>query len=160
MVSEAELSRAVASGDVSSVELLTVFGTTSISEIFSRLNRNADGYIDFGEVVAFIEGLGGDLTSQLVGFPARPPRSLAGFAMNLFDAVSRDLSRATVSPEERSRTIPICTDYVTTRSFDLVAADYEFLMESARRSTRAFLLEYDQAAASGDRLASRQDVRE
>lgn len=150
MVSEAELSRAVASGDVSSVELLTVFGTTSISEIFSRLNRNADGYIDFGEVVAFIEGLGGDLTSQLVGFPARPPRSLAGFAMNLFDAVSRDLSRATVSPEERSRTIPICTDYVTTRSFDLVAADYEFLMESARRSTRAFLLEYDQAAASGD----------
>ena len=136
--------RAVESGEVTSVELLTVFGTTSVQEIFSALNRNADGYIDFSEVVAFIETLGGDLTTQLVGFPARPPRSLAGFAANLFDAVTRDLSRAALSPSDRSRTVPICTDYVTTRSFDLVAADFEFLVESARRSTRAFLLEYDQ----------------
>jgi len=144
LVSESELVRAVESGEVTSVELLTVFGTTSVPEIFSTLNRNADGYIDFSEVVAFIEVLGGDLTTQLVGFPARPPRTLAGFAANLFDAVTRDLSRAALSPSDRGRTVPICTDYVTTRSFDLVAADFEFLVESARRSTRAFLLEYDQ----------------
>ncbi len=144
LVSESELVRAVESGEVSSVELLTVFGTTSVHEIFSTLNRNADGFIDFSEVVAFIETLGGDLTTQLVGFPARPPRTLAGFAANLFDAVSRDLSRAAFSPTDRVRTVPICTDYVTTRSFDLVPADFEFLVESARRSTRAFLLEYDQ----------------
>ena len=148
VISEAELSRAVESGDVTSVELLTVFGTTSIPEIFAALNRNADGYIDFAEVVALIEKLGGDLTAQLVGFPARPPRSLAGFAANLFDAVSRDLSRATISPTDRARTVPICTDYVGTRSFDLGPADYEFLVESARRSTRAFLLEYDQQQLS------------
>ncbi|MGB2977688.1 MAG: patatin-like phospholipase family protein [Propionicimonas sp.] len=144
LVSEAELGQAVESGEVTSVELLTVFGTTSIREIFSTLNRNDDGYIDFSEVVAFIETLGGDLTTQLVGFPARPPRTLAGFAANLFDAVSRDLSRTTFSPSDRARTVPICTDYVTTRSFDLEPPDFEFLVESARRSTRAFLLEYDQ----------------
>lgn len=147
LISQAELERAVESGDVTSVELLTVFGTTSIPEIFATLNRDADGAIDFAEVVAFIESLGGDLTTQLVGFPARPPHSLVGFASNLFDAVSRDLSRATFTPSDRDRTVPICTDYVTTRSFDLVAADFEFLVESARRSTRAFLLEYDQTRA-------------
>lgn len=144
LVSESELLGAVESGEVTSVELLTIFGTTSVPEIFSTLNRNADGYIDFSEVVAFIETLGGDLTTQLVGFPARPPRSMAGFAANLFDAVTRDLSRAALSPGDRSRTVPICTDYVTTRTFDLEPADFEFLVESARRSTRAFLLEYDQ----------------
>lgn len=144
-ISEAELDRAVEAGDVSSVELLSVFGTTSVPEVFASLNRNADGHIDFGEVVAFIESLGGDLTTQLVGFPARPPRTLAGFAMNLFDAVCRDLSRANYSETDRARTVPICTDYITTQSFDLVRADYEFLLDSARRSTRAFLLEYDHA---------------
>ncbi|MGB7962032.1 MAG: patatin-like phospholipase family protein, partial [Propionicimonas sp.] len=144
LVSEAELVHAVESGDVTSVELLTVFGTTSVHEVFATLNRNADGYIDFSEVVAFIETLGGDLTTQLVGFPARPPRTMVGFAANLFDAVSRDLGRAAFTPGDRSRTVPICTDYVTTRSFDLEPADFEFLVESARRGTRAFLLEYDQ----------------
>ena len=144
LVSEAELVRAVESGEVTSVELLTVFGTTSVPEIFSTLNRNADGYIDFSEVVAFIETFGGDLTTQLVGFPARPPRTMVGFAANLFDAVTRDLSRASFSPSDHFRTVPICTDYVTTRSFDLEPPDFEFLVESARRSTRAFLLEYDE----------------
>ena len=70
--------------------------------------------------------------------------NLLFFAANLFDAVTRDLSRADSSPTDRMRTVPICTDYVTTRSFDLEAPDFEFLVESARRSTRAFLLEYDQ----------------
>ena len=144
LISEAELVVAVESGEVTSVELLTVFGTTSIQEIFATLNRDADGYIDYNEVVAFIETLGGDLTTQLVGFPARPPRTMVSFAANLFDAVTRDLSRADSSPTDRMRTVPICTDYVTTRSFDLEAPDFEFLVESARRSTRAFLLEYDQ----------------
>jgi len=144
LISLDELERAVDSGEVSSVELLTVFGTTSVGEVFAELNRNGDGMIDFGEVVAFIEALGGDLTTQLVGFPARPPRTLAGFAANLFDAVSRDLSRATYSPTSRARTVPICTDYVGTQAFDLARADYAFLVDSARRSTRAFLLEYDQ----------------
>jgi len=152
-ISEAELERAVEVGDVSSVELLSVFGTTSVPEIFASLNKNADGHIDFGEVVAFIETLGVDLTTHLVGFPARPPRTLAGFAANLFDAVTRDLSRANYSPADRERTIPICTDYVTTQSFDLVAADYEFLVDSARRSTKAFLIEHEHlraAAALGE----------
>jgi len=58
--------------------------------------------------------------------------------------VSRDLSRATYSPTSRARTVPICTDYVGTQAFDLARADYAFLVDSARRSTRAFLLEYDQ----------------
>lgn len=142
-VTEDELRAAIESGDVSSVELLTVFGTTSVSEIFAALNRNADGHVDFGEVVAFIESIGGDLTTHLVGFPARPPRTIGGFAANIFDAVSRDLTRATYTPMDRVRTIPICTDYVTTQSFDLTPPDFEFLVESARRSTRAFLLDYE-----------------
>ncbi|MGM0384653.1 MAG: patatin-like phospholipase family protein [Actinomycetota bacterium] len=152
-ISEAELERAVEVGDVSSVELLSVFGTTSVPEVFASLNRNDDGHIDFAEVVAFLETLGVDLTTHLVGFPARPPRSLAGFAANLFDAVTRDLSRANSAPADRVRTVPVCTDYVTTQSFDLVAADFEFLLDSARRSTRAFLLEHEEKRSGTDAIA-------
>ena len=43
----------------------------------------------------------------------------------------------------RLRTVPIGTDYVGTQTFDLEARDMEFLLESARRATKAFLLEYD-----------------
>ena len=69
--------------------------------------------------------------------------TIGGFAANIFDAVSRDLTRATYTPMDRVRTIPICTDYVTTQSFDLPPPDFEFLVESARRSTSAFLLDYE-----------------
>lgn len=152
-----ELERVVDAGDVSSVELLSIFGTTSIPEIFASLNRDGDGGIEFSEIVSFIESTGVDLTTHLVGFPARPPRTLTGFAANIFDAVSRDLTRANYTSMDRARTVPICTDYVTTQSFDLEARDYEFLVESARRSTRAFLLEYD-AEHAQDGAAASQDV--
>lgn len=146
-ITESELEGVVEAGDVTSVELLSIFGTTSIPEIFASLNRDGDGGIEFGEIMNFIEASGVDLTTHLVGFPARPPRTLAGFANNIFDAVSRDLTRANYTPTDRARTVPICTDYITTQSFDLEARDYEFLVESARRSTRAFLLEYDEGRA-------------
>lgn len=144
VISEQELSAAIEAGDISSVELLSIFGTTSPAEIFAAVNRDENNLLDFGELVQFIESVGVDVTTQLVGFPARPPTSLLGFASNLLDAMSRDLTRANHAPGDRERTIPIGTDYVTTQTFDLASQDLEFLLDSARRATRAFLLEYDE----------------
>jgi hypothetical protein len=148
LITEAELAAAVEAGDVSSVGLLSIFGTTSVPEIFATLNRDENGGISFAEVFAYVESIGVDLTTQLVGFPARPPRTLLAFANNLMDAISRDLTRANFTSQDRVRTVPISTDYVTTQSFNLEARDLEFLVESARRSTRAFLLEFDASGRS------------
>lgn len=144
LISKDEFQRAVDVGNVTADELRAGFGVGSGSELFDELNIDGNEYIDFWEVVAFIEARGGDLTTQLVGFPARPPKNLVTFAGNLFDAVCRDLSRANYSPHDEFRTVAICTDYVTTRTFDLAQADLDFLVASAWRSTTAFLRDYDE----------------
>ncbi|MEZ5116620.1 MAG: patatin-like phospholipase family protein [Candidatus Nanopelagicales bacterium] len=138
-----ELTAAIEHGGISSVELLDIFGTTSVPEIFAAINEDGSDAIDFGELVNFIESVGVDVTTQLVGFPERPPKTLLEFAGNLLDAMSRDLTRANHTPDDRARTIPIATDYVGTQTFNLEPRDMEFLLESARRATKAFLLEYD-----------------
>ncbi|MFM8871406.1 MAG: hypothetical protein ACKOFD_07510, partial [Actinomycetota bacterium] len=84
-----------------------------------------------------------DVTTQLVGFPARPPKNMLEFALNMLEAVSRDLTRANHTSDDYDRTIPINTDSVGTTTFDLVQADLDFLIDTGFAHTRAFLDDYD-----------------
>ena len=93
-ITKAELNAAIASGGLSTDELTTIFGTASPDDIFNRMNVAGDDAIDFGEVLAFLESIGLDVTTQLVGFPARPPKNMLEFALNMLEAVTRDLTRA------------------------------------------------------------------
>ena len=70
---------------------------------------------------------------------SRPPKNIVEFAMNLLEAVSRDLTRSNQTSEDRPRTIPINTDYVGTTTFNLVEADLKWMIESGRVHTKAFL---------------------
>ena len=53
--------------------------------------------------------------------------------------VSRDLTRSNQTSDDRPRTIPISTDYIGTTTFNLVDADLQFMIESGRKHTKAFL---------------------
>jgi len=103
------------------------------------MNVAGDDAIDFGEVLAFLESIGLDVTTQLVGFPARPPKNMLEFALNMLEAVTRDLTRANQGLGDRDRIVPIDTDYVGTTTFDLVQADLDFMVNSGRNHTKAFL---------------------
>ena len=134
-----QLAVAITKSGISDSELLAVFKSTDSKEIFSSIDKDADGKIDFSEVINFLESIGVDVTTQLVGFPARHPKTVLDFALNMLEAVSRDLTRANYQSIDRQRTVPINTDYVGTTTFDLEQADLEFLIETGRRHTRSFL---------------------
>jgi arachidonate 5-lipoxygenase len=134
-----ELSDALIGGQLSPSELSDAFGSINVDEIFAHLDEDKSGVMDFGELLAFLESRGVDTTTQLVGFAARQPRSTAEFALNLLEAVSRDLTRANHDADDRARTVGINTDYIGTQSFELEEGDYEFLLATGRLATRAFL---------------------
>lgn len=137
-----ELESAIQQCGISDSELLSLFGTTDVREVFESIDYSKDGNIDFGEVLNFLESVGVDVTTQLVGFPARQATSFVDFALNMLEAVNRDLTRANLRVQDRLRTAPINTDYVGTTTFDLVADDFDFLVETGRRHVRGFLDEY------------------
>jgi hypothetical protein len=141
-----ELESAIRACGVSEPELLAVFGTTEVRKILDSIDTDDDGNIDFNEVLNFLESVGVDVTTQLVGFPARPTASVLDFALNMLEAVNRDLTRANFRAQDRLRTAPINTDYVGTTTFDLVKDDFEFLVETGRRHAQGFLDEYRRRA--------------
>jgi arachidonate 5-lipoxygenase len=134
-----ELEAAIKRCNITETELLSAFGSTDGSKIFDSIDADGDGNLDFAEVLNFLESMGVDVTTQLVGFPARPTASVLDFALNMLDAVNRDLTRANFRAQDRFRIVPINTDYVGTTTFDLTKDDLDFLVETGRRHTRGFL---------------------
>jgi len=138
-ISRAELRATLTDGSFSREDTVLIFGTDDVDEIFEHMNADGGETIEFGELLSFLETRGLDVTTSLVGFPARPPKNIVDFAMNLIEAVSRDLTRSNQTSDDRPRTIPISTDYIGTTTFNLVDADLQFMIESGRKHTRAFL---------------------
>jgi Ca2+-binding EF-hand superfamily protein len=138
-ISEDELVSAIDRAGLTGEQLLAAFATTDVGAIFSHIDKDADKKIDFAEILNFLESIGIDITTKLVGFPARHPKTVVDFAMNLLEAVSRDLTRANQQPIDQRRTSPINTDYVGTTTFDLEKDDLDFLIETGRIHTQSFL---------------------
>jgi arachidonate 5-lipoxygenase len=138
-ISRDELRATLSDGSFSAQDTVLIFGTSDVDEIFEHMNADGGDTIEFGELLSFLETRGLDVTTSLVGFPARPPKNIVDFAMNLIEAVSRDLTRSNQTGDDRPRTIPISTDYVGTTTFNLVDADLQFMIESGRKHTKAFL---------------------
>jgi len=136
-ISASELASAITGVDRD--DLLNVFGSADSAEIFAKVNTDGSDTIEFGELLAFLETIGLDITTQLVGFPARPPRNTLEFAMNMLEAVNRDLARSTQGLGDRDRTIPINTDYIGTTTFDLTQEDLNFMVATGRQHAKAFL---------------------
>lgn len=136
-ITESELEDALGSVDPSDVT--RVFGVTGASNVFAMLDLDGSGAVEFGEILSHVESIGLDVTTQLVGFPAKPPRNTVDFAMNMLEAVNRDLARSSQGLGDRDRTVPINTDYVGTTTFDLEPEDLDFLLETGRRHAAAVL---------------------
>jgi arachidonate 5-lipoxygenase len=138
-ISVDELRATLTDGSFSPDDARLIFGSDDIEEIFRQMNADGGDRVEFNELLSFLETRGLDVTTALVGFPSRPPKNIVEFAMNLLEAVSRDLTRSNQTSEDRPRTIPINTDYVGTTTFNLVEADLKWMIESGRVHTKAFL---------------------
>jgi len=106
-----ELSLAIQKSGITDSELVSIFNSNDKEKIFSHIDVDSDKKIDFAEILNFLDSIGVDVTTQLVGFPARHPKTVLDFALNMLDAVSRDLTRANYQSIDRKRTVPINTDY-------------------------------------------------
>ena len=134
-----ELEDAIGRSGITEAELIQAFGSAVPREIFAHIDKDDDDTIDFNEILQFLDSIGIDVTTQLVGFPARHPRTVLDFALNMLEAVSRDLTRANYHSIDRGRTVPINTDYVGTTTFDLERDDLDFLIATGRAHTQSFL---------------------
>lgn len=141
-ISLSELEVAIKRCNISDSDLISAFGTTDTQKIFNSIDSDADGNLDFAEVLNLLESMGVDVTTLLVGFPARPTASVLDFALNMLDAVNRDLTRANFQAQDRFRIVPINTDYVGTTTFDLTKDDLDFLVETGRRHAQGFLEDF------------------
>lgn len=138
-ISRDELAATLSDGSFSPEDTELIFGTKEVERIFAHMNADGGGTVEFAELLSFLESRGLDVTTSLVGFPARPPRNILEFAMNMLEAVTRDLTRSNQTAEDRPRTVPINTDYVGTTTFNLEEADLKWLIETGRTHTKAFL---------------------
>lgn len=130
--------REPAAGPLTDADARILFGTTDLAEIFAALDHDANGHIAYDEIARYIDSRNVELTAHLA-LSRSEPRSVTTFVSTVFNTLLMHLRRVTLHPEDRERTIPIDTDYVNTADFDLEPADREFLLETGRRSARAFL---------------------
>lgn len=138
LVSRDEAERMFDEGGLSGHDATLLFGTTDVESVFRQLDHNGDGRVSYHEVLRFVDRTNAPWTAHL-GLSAPQPTSVTSFMSIMFQAVWAHMRKVTLHPEDRYRTIPIDTDYVSTADFHLEARDQEFLLESGRRAARAFL---------------------
>lgn len=136
-IDRAEAQGLFARGRLSVEDAKLLFDTTDLGHIFDTLDHNGDRTVSYDEIVRYVDSRHVDLTAHL-GLARSEPRSMSTFVSTVFNTLLMHLRRVSLHPDDRERTVPIDTDYVSTTDFQLEVLDREFLLESGRRSTRAF----------------------
>lgn len=133
-------------GGLSAEDGRLLFDTTDPAAVFRALDHDGSGKIVYDEILRYVDSRHVDLTAHL-GLAHAEPRSMTNFVSTVFNTLLMHLRRVSMVPEDRDRTVPIDSDYVSTTDFALEPADREFLLESGRRATRAFLARRSPAGA-------------
>jgi hypothetical protein len=136
-ISPAEAAALFGAGGLSEADAQILFDTTDPESVFRAMDHNANGRIAYDEILRYVDVRHVDLTAHL-GLAHAEPKSMTGFVSTVFNTLLMHLRRVSLVPEDRDRTVPIDSDYVSTTDFALEPADREFLLESGRRATRAF----------------------
>lgn len=137
-VSRAEAERLFEAGPLTPQDAELLFGTTDVHRIFGQLDHNGDGHVSWDELLRFVDGRNVDLTAHQ-GLARAEPTNVTSFMSTLMNTLLMHVRKVSLLPEDRQRTVPIDTDYVGTADFDLKTEDREFLLETGRRATTAFL---------------------
>ncbi|WP_084737160.1 patatin-like phospholipase family protein [Cystobacter ferrugineus] len=142
-ISRKECEDLFTSGKFSNDDAVLLFGSTNVQDIFTQLDESKDGFVDMGELQKFMDARNVDLTTRLMGgLRTRKALSVGDFMSGLLNTILASSQRKDMAPADRDRTVPIYTDYIGTSDFRLMDADYDFLVESGARYTRAFLDAY------------------
>jgi predicted acylesterase/phospholipase RssA len=138
-ISRKECQELFTSGKFSGDDAVLLFGSTNVNDIFKQLDESGDGFVDMGELQKFMDARNVDLTTRLTGGFRTKTLSVGDFMSNLLDTILATSQRKDMLREDRDRTVPINTDYIGTSDFKLMDADFDFLVETGARYTRAFL---------------------
>lgn len=147
-ISRSECEQLFEVGELSQADAMQLFGTTDVHAILKQLDRDDDGFIDFAELQRFMDAHNVDLTARMVGRTPTQTRSVGDFVHNLLSTLRANVQRRDWEGDHH-RTVAIDTDYIGTADFGCVAEDFDFLVESGARHTRAFLAAA-RARARGD----------
>jgi arachidonate 5-lipoxygenase len=137
-VSRSECAALLESGTLSERDARLLFGTDDPAHIFEALDHNGDDHISFDELIRFADARNISLTAHS-GLAGREPTTVTNFMSTVFATALQHIRRLSLHPEDRFRTVPINTDYIGTADFELEPGDREFLLQTGRRATEAFL---------------------
>ncbi|HJN74747.1 MAG TPA: patatin-like phospholipase family protein [Myxococcota bacterium] len=139
LIDREEISGLFTRGGLSEEDALMLFGTTSVEDIFGLLDSDGSGVIEPEELVRFMDARNIGLTARAMGCRRSENKQVGSFMNNVFQTVLIHVRKMNLRREDKGRTVPIATDYVSTTNFALQEADRSFLIESGARATRAFL---------------------
>lgn len=129
-----------------------LFNTTDFNTAFEAMDRDKDGEVTFNEIICFVQNKGVDLAKRFLGYRRKDIKTFAQFLMSLKTSVEINMKRNYVQDKDIERTIGIDTDYIESTDFDVEQVDKEFLIESGRRATIAYL-QYYQRKKEGEAVA-------
>ena len=126
--------------EVNKEDLALLFdGETDPKLLFAKLDADGSGEIDFAEIACAVESTGLDVGSLLSGIDPSSVDSAGEMMASLVDTLSTNVSRLQMKELDCLRTVPINAGHVGTVDMTLDPADEDWLKESARRATRAWL---------------------
>ncbi|CAH1790347.1 unnamed protein product [Owenia fusiformis] len=120
----------------------TMFGNSSIDDIFNILDKDNSGQISFTELVNYFNTKGVDIQQRFTGVKRQNISGLKDYINIIQQSLSVNLTRIHIKTSDAARTVGINTGYIGTTDFDMEDEDKDFLVEQGRRSTISFLRQY------------------
>ncbi|XP_054767411.2 uncharacterized protein LOC129274662 [Lytechinus pictus] len=111
----------------------------TVQEIFTSIDANSDGEIDFNELMSLAEQEGVGIQTHHIGTGHQELTNTTEYLAGIFKMLLMNVKRAFLEGNDIERTVLINTVYVKSLDFSPEKEDLDFLVEQGRRGLQTFL---------------------
>ncbi|XP_062574723.1 uncharacterized protein LOC134236568 isoform X2 [Saccostrea cucullata] len=139
-ISRDELENAIRSEELSHCDKKRLFGkNVTVDEVMAKLDKDKNGKISYEELVSFIEETGISVVHRRLGFGRQQVDTFLSLLQTLYNTMSLNIVRISVSAADVSRTVGLNSHYIGTLTFDYTKEDADFVGQESYNTTLAFL---------------------
>ncbi|XP_061169580.1 uncharacterized protein LOC133178945 [Saccostrea echinata] len=139
-INREELENTIKSEELTDCDKKRLFGkNVSVDEVMAKLDKDGNGKISYEELVSFIEETGISVVHRRLGFCRQQVNTLLSLLQTLYNTMSLNIVRISVSAADMSRTVGLNSHYIGTLTFDYTKEDADFVEQESHNTTMAFL---------------------
>ncbi|XP_061169581.1 uncharacterized protein LOC133178946 [Saccostrea echinata] len=139
-INREELQNAIKSENLSECDKKRLFGKNiTVEEVMTKLDKDGNGKISYEELVSFIEETGISVVHRRLRFGRQQVNTLLSLLQSLYNTMSMNIVRISVSAEDMSRTVGLNSHYIGTLTFNYTKEDADFVDQESYKTTMAFL---------------------